>query len=248
MSEEKPRRREVALFATCLVDLVRPDIGFDVARLVLDAGFKVVVPPLQTCCGQPNYNGGDKSGAMAMARRNIDLLMPYEYVVVPSGSCGGMIAHHYPELLSGDTVYAGRARRLAERVYELSRFLVDVADYQPSRRLEGTVTYHDACAGLRELGIKSGPRKLLERAGAQVVEAGQAETCCGFGGTFCIKYPDISNAMLERKVADIEATGAATVVAGELGCLMNIEGKLHRTGRPIAARHFAQLLAPEQKS
>jgi L-lactate dehydrogenase complex protein LldE len=180
------KQREVALFATCLIDLVRPDLGFTVVELIEDAGYRVIVPPQQTCCGQPNFNGGDRAGAKAVARDVIDTFLEYEYVVVASGSCGGMIVHHYPDLLSDDPVYADRSRELAGRVYELSQFLVEVADYHPAKVDVGQVTYHDACAGLREMGIKTQPRELLRRAGAEVVEGIDPEGCCGFGGTFCV--------------------------------------------------------------
>lgn len=233
----------VALFVTCLVDQVKPKIGFDVVRVLAAAGFEVEVPGTQTCCGQPNYNGGDRAGAMAVARRTVDLLAGFRHVVVPSGSCAGMIKHHYPQLLADDAVYASRSIELAARVYELATFLTEVAGFTPDAGLPRTVTYHDACAGLRELGVKQAPRQLLVSAGTSIEESSQAETCCGFGGTFCIKYPDISNAMVSSKVEDLVASGAGTVVAGDLGCLLNIEGKLAREGVAIEARHFVELLA-----
>lgn len=236
-------QQDVALFVTCLVDLVRPELGFDVVQVLEEAGYKVVVPQGQTCCGQPNYNSGDADGARATARHTIDVLADYRYVVVPSGSCGGMISHHYPKLLADDPVYGPRARSLAERVFELSRFLLDVADYQPARQTRGRVTYHDACAGLRELGIKEGPRELLRRAGYEVVESSQAETCCGFGGTFCVKYPDISASMATKKVDDALASGCDCVSLGDLGCLLNIEGRAHRENKQLKVRHFVELLS-----
>jgi L-lactate dehydrogenase complex protein LldE len=242
------RGREVALFVTCLIDLIRPDIGFSVVRVLEDAGYRVVVPPLQTCCGQPNYNGGDSDGARAVARRTIDCLQDHEYVVVPSGSCGGMIRHHYPLLLADDGVYAEKSKNLAGRVYELSTFLVEIAGYRPKRRELGTVTYHDGCAGLRELGIKRQPRTLLMEAGAEIVECNQAEVCCGFGGTFCVKYPEISNNMVQHKVEDARASGASCLVAGDLGCILNLEGKIHREGLDMAVFHFAELLAGEDEA
>lgn len=240
-------RKRVALFVTCLVDLVRPDLGFSVVKVLEDSGYEVIVPDAQTCCGQPNYNGGDRTGAEAVARKNIDMLLAYEAVVLPSGSCAGMIKRDYPMLLANDPVYGARARELAGRVHELATFLVEVAGYHPRRRDIGRVTYHDACAGLRELGIKSQPRILLEQAGAEIVESSQAEVCCGFGGTFCVKYPDISNAMVARKVADAAASGAKCVVAGDLGCILNIEGKIHRDGGDMTVRHFVELLAEDME-
>jgi L-lactate dehydrogenase complex protein LldE len=239
-------RGEVALFVTCLIDLVRPDLGFSAVAVLEDAGYRVTVPADQTCCGQPNYNGGDENGARLIARQAIDTLFEFDYIVIASGSCAGMIRHHYPLLLADDAVYADRARQLAERVYELSQFLVDVADYRPKVTNPGKVTYHDACAGLRELGIKSQPRTLLERAGAEIVEASQAEVCCGFGGTFCVKYPDISNNMVQRKVQDAQATGASRLVAGDLGCILNMEGKIHREGIDVRVHHFVELLVDRE--
>lgn len=241
-----PDDKSVALFVTCLIDLVRPEVGFSVVRVLEDAGYKVHVPRTQTCCGQPNYNGGDPEGAMRIARATIETFEGFRYVVVASGSCCGMLKHHYPKLLATDRAYAKRAVDLAGRVYELSQFLVDIADYQPKKLPPTKVTYHDACAGLRELGIKAQPRQLLERAGATIVESAGAEVCCGFGGTFCVKYPDVSNAMVGRKIADIEASGAAQVAAGDLGCLLNIEGKLHREASTMVAKHFVELLTEDE--
>lgn len=239
---ESPDKPQVALLVTCLVDIVRPDVGFSVVEVLEDAGYEVIVPERQTCCGQPNYNGGDRRGAILTARTVIDTFEGYDYVVVPSGSCGGMMGHHYPELLADDPIYAGRAKAFAAKVYELSQFLVHVADYQPPVTNPGRVTCHDACAGLRELGVKSEPRTLLERAGAEIVEAGRAEVCCGFGGTFCVKYPEISDAMVRHKLEDAKSTGAPCMVTGDLGCLLNMEGKLHRDGETMQVRHFVELL------
>jgi len=236
-----------ARFVTCLADLVRPAVGFAAVTLLEAAGYRVVVPPAQTCCGQPNFNGGDRAGAQAIARRNIDMLLAYEQIVLPSGSCAGMIKRDYPLLLAGDDIYADRARTLAGRVWELASFLVEVAGYHPPPRELGRVTYHDACAGLRELGIKSQPRQLLIEAGADLVESNQAEVCCGFGGTFCVKYPDISNNMVSRKMADAVSTGAPCLVAGDLGCILNMEGKAHRDGMDIEVIHFAELLTRSER-
>lgn len=236
-------KHEVALFITCIVDLIRPDVGFAVVKVLEAAGYTIIVPPAQTCCGQPNYNGGDKPGAQAVARANIDMLLEYDHVVVPSGSCAGMIKCDYPRMFSDDPVYRERAQRLAGHVWELASFLVEVAGYHPEPCDIGQVTYHDGCAGLRELGVKSQPRQLLTEAGAEIVESEMAETCCGFGGTFSIKYPEISNNMVQRKVADARASGAPRLVSGDLGCLLNIEGNLHRQGVAMEACHFVELLA-----
>jgi len=236
-------RGEVALFVTCLIDLIRPSLGFAAVELLEDAGYSVTVPTAQTCCGQPNYNGGDRKGAIEAARRTIDAFDPCEFVVAASGSCAGMIKHHYPGLCADDRVYYDRAVSLGSRVYELSTFLLEVADYRPPKLDAVSVTYHDACAGLREMGVKAQPRELLNRAGVQITEMSEPEVCCGFGGTFCVKYPNISDAMVGKKVNDAISSGAVDLIAGDLGCILNIEGKLHRDGKNMKARHFAELLA-----
>lgn len=233
---------QVALFVTCLVENMRPKIAFDTISVLEDAGFEVVVPKAQACCGQPNYNGGDKRGAMQTARYVIDTFSQYQYTVVPSGSCAGMLKHHYPILLQNDLNYSEKARALAESVFEVSEFLAHV-DYQPHQGGVRLATYHDACAGLRELNIKQGPRDLLAKAGVDLVELEDAESCCGFGGTFCVKYPEISNAMLKRKIEDVEHQETDLVVMGDLGCLLNIEGGLARGGQSVQAQHFIELLA-----
>jgi L-lactate dehydrogenase complex protein LldE len=234
----------VGLFVTCLVDLIRPRIGFAAVKLLEDAGCMVEVPA-QTCCGQPAYNSGDRGTTRAIAEQVIAAFEPYDYVVVPSGSCAGMIRVHYPELFAGDPNWLRRVDELCGRTYELVSFLVDVMKVQRVDAIyDGTVTYHDACSGLRELGIKEQPRKLLGSvAGLHIAEMKDADVCCGFGGTFCVKYPDVSNAIVEKKVANAAATGAPMLIAGDLGCLMNMAGKLQRMGKPVAVRHVAEVLA-----
>ena len=235
----------VGLFVTCLVDLFRPSVGFAAVKLLEDAGCKVEVPALQTCCGQPAYNSGDKADTKAIARQVIDAFDRFDYVIVPSGSCGGMIKQHYPELFADDPALAQRARYLAKRTYELISFLTDVlALERVAARYDGIATYHDSCSGLRELGVKSQPRKLLASvAGLTLKELPGAEICCGFGGTFCIKYPEISDKMAADKAADIVATGADTLLAGDMGCLLNMAGKLSRLGQAVRVRHVAEVLA-----
>lgn len=239
---ESPR---VALLVTCLVDLFRPTVGFAAVKLLEAAGCTVEVPVLQTCCGQPAYNSGDKSGAKAVARQAIAAFASYDYVVAPSGSCAGMVRAHYPELFADEPADLAAAEVLAARTYELVAFLVDIRGMdRVAARWSGTATYHDACSGLRELGVKAQPRRLLEGvAGLTLAELPGAETCCGFGGTFCVKYPDISDKMVTDKAADIAATGADAVLAGDLGCLLNIAGKLSRLGSGIEVRHIAEVLA-----
>jgi len=238
----KPR---VGLFVTCLVDLFRPTVGFAAVKLIEDAGCEVFVPTAQTCCGQPAYNSGDRAGARALAEQVIATFEGFDHVVIPSGSCAGMIKVHYADLFAGEPDWAMRAERLAAKTHELTSFLVDVLNVAPlPTAWEGTATYHDGCSGLRELGVKTQPRQLLGAVdGLALREMRDAEACCGFGGTFCVKYDEISNSIVSRKVTDIKATGADLVLAGDLGCLLNIAGKLKREGAAIEVRHVAEVLA-----
>ncbi len=240
-----PRNPRVGLFVTCLVDFVRPSVGFAAVKLLEDAGCTVEVPKAQTCCGQPAFNSGDRQDTKLIAQQVIAAFRGYDYVVVPSGSCGGMIATHYTELFEGDPDLARDAEDLASRTYELLQFLVDVMGVDAvDANFRGKVTYHDACAGLRELGLKGQARTLLSSvAGLEIKELADTEVCCGFGGTFCVKYPEISNQMVDQKAQSVEATGAGTLLAGELGCLMNIAGKLQRRGSTVHVRHVAEVLA-----
>jgi L-lactate dehydrogenase complex protein LldE len=235
----------VALFVTCLVDLFRPTVGFAAVKLLEDAGCTVEVPRRQTCCGQPAYNSGDRADSKAIALQVFDAFAGYDHVVAPSGSCAGMLRVHYPELFADDSENLPRARELAERSWELVSFLVDVCGMQAVvANWQRTITYHDACSGLRELGVKLQPRQLLASvAGLSIAELPGAEVCCGFGGTFCIKYPEISDKMVSDKATDIAATGVEAVLAGDLGCLLNMAGKLYRQGRHVEVRHIAEVLA-----
>ena len=240
----EPMARRVGLFVTCLVDLIRPSVGFATAKLLQDAGCIVEVPP-QSCCGQPAFNSGDRATARDIAQHVIQAFAPCDYVVAPSGSCAGMLKVHYPELFRGDPNWQPRADALAEKTYELVSFLVDVCGVdRVAARLEATATYHDSCSGLRELGVRDQPRRLLATVeGLRLAEMRDADVCCGFGGTFCVKYPEISNAIVAKKAAAIVATGADLLLAGDLGCLMNMAGKLQRDGANIEARHVAEVLA-----
>jgi L-lactate dehydrogenase complex protein LldE len=242
MSVSNPR---VALFVTCLVDVMRPSVGFAAVKLLEDAGCTVDVPEAQTCCGQPAYNSGDKANAASLARNMIAAFKGYDYVVVPSGSCGGMIAKHYPELFPDDSPDRAAATALAGRTHELVSFLVNVLKVERvAAQFPARATYHDSCSGLRELGVKKEPRRLLASVdGVSLREMEDSEVCCGFGGTFCVKYPDISNKMLEKKLKNIVSSGADTLIAGDLGCLMNMAGKLKREGSAIKVRHVAEVLA-----
>lgn len=237
----------VGLFVTCLVDLMRPRIGFAAIRLLEAAGCEVAVPKTQTCCGQPAYNSGDRASAQALARKVLDEFEGYDYVVAPSGSCAGMIRAHFPELFSGEPAQLERVRRLCERTYELTDFLVNVAQLQSvPGKLNKSITYHDSCSGLRELGVKAQPRALLARIpGLSLREMKDCETCCGFGGSFAVKLGQISSAMAGAKCRRIEESGADAVVLGDLGCILNIEGRLSREGKPIPVLHVAEVLAGE---
>lgn len=235
----------VALLVTCLVDLFRPTVGFAAVKLLRQAGCTVEVPAAQTCCGQPAYNSGDRRDAMAIARQVIAAFADYDHVVVPSGSCAGMLRKHYPVLFEAGTAERAQADALAAKTYELVSFLSDVMGLRKvEARFPHRATYHDSCSGLRELGIKTQPRALLASVeGIELSEMKDAEVCCGFGGTFCVKFPDISNDMVEKKAGNIAATGAEVVLAGDLGCLMNMAGKMKRQGSRVAARHVAEVLA-----
>ena len=243
--DTKPRRPRVGLFVTCLVDLFRPRVGFAAVKLLEEAGCDVEVPLAQTCCGQPAYNSGDRADAAAIARQVVAAFEGFDYIVAPSGSCAGMIRKHYPALLADDPLWKDRAAALAGRTYELVGFLADVMGViLVDARFPGTATYHDACSGLRELGVRDQPRRLLASLpDVTLAEHDAAEICCGFGGTFCVKYPAISNDMLEKKIAHIAATGADTLLAGDLGCLLNMAGKLTREGSAVKVRHVAEVLA-----
>ena len=236
--------KRVGLFVTCLVDLIRPSIGFAAAKLLEDAGCTVEVPR-QTCCGQPAFNSGDRVNARALAEQAIETFAHFDYVVAPSGSCAGMIKVHYPELFHGDPNWLPRADALAAKTFELVSFLVDVLGLTGvEASLAATATYHDGCSGLRELGVRAQPRKLLASVrGLTLTEMQDADVCCGFGGGFCVKYPDISNVIVAKKAENAAATGADLLIAGDLGCLMNMAGKLQRDGKAIEVRHVAEVLA-----
>jgi L-lactate dehydrogenase complex protein LldE len=236
--------KRVGLFVTCLVDLIRPSVGFAAVKLLEDAGCTVEVPR-QSCCGQPAFNSGDRATTRAIAAQVIDAFAPYDYVVAPSGSCAGMLKTHYPELFRDDPNWMPRVEAFGAKTFELVSFLVDVLGVsRVDARFEGTVTYHDSCSGLRELGVRIQPRRLLGTVqGLTIKEMQDAETCCGFGGTFCVKYPDISNAIVAKKAVNIVSSGADALLAGDLGCLMNMAGKLQRDGKAIEVRHVAEVLA-----
>ena len=238
---------KVGLFVTCLVDLARPGIGFATLKLLREAGCEVVVPETQTCCGQPGYNSGAREASIALARKVLAEFRDCDYVVAPSGSCSGQVRVHYVEDLFRDAPDRAQFERLAAKWYELSDFLVNVLKVAkvPGRH-DGAITYHDSCSGLRQLGIKMQPRYLLQMAGASIAEMAECEKCCGFGGTFSVKLGEISTRMAENKCATARATGAKTIAGGDLGCLLNIEGRLRREGdHATKVLHFAEVIAGE---
>ena len=243
MNKETPIN--VGLFATCLVDLMRPTVGFAAARLLEQNGCTVHVPQSQTCCGQPAYNAGDSDDARAIAGNVITAFEKFDYVVAPSGSCAGTIKVHYPEMFAGDEKMKERAEALAAKTYELMTFLNDVLGVtETGAEFNARVTYHDSCSGLRELGIKQQPRKLMDSVdGLELAEMDDGESCCGFGGLFSVKYPDISQKIVDDKVDAIEKTGADVLLGGDLGCLMNMAGRLQRRGSGVKVRHLAEVLA-----
>jgi L-lactate dehydrogenase complex protein LldE len=241
----RPQNPSVGLFVTCLVDLFRPSVGFAAVKLLEAAGCRVAVPRAQTCCGQPAYNSGDRADAKRLARRVIAAFRPFDYVVAPSGSCAGMIKTHYPEAFADDAKWRARAEALAAKTHELVGFLHDVMGVTSVRaKFDGIAAYHDSCSSLREMGVRIQPRALLASVeGLGLRELPGRDACCGFGGTFCVKYPEISNHMVADKCREIAESGADAVLAGDLGCLMNIAGKLLRDGRAIRAYHVAEVLA-----
>jgi L-lactate dehydrogenase complex protein LldE len=206
------------------------------------------VPPSQTCCGQPAYNSGDRRSARLLALKVLEEFEPYDFVVTPSGSCGGTLRVHYGDLVAGDAELSRRMAALSSKTYELTDFLVNVAklDKVPGRYV-GSITYHDSCSGLRELGVKAQPRRLLaSMPGVELREMQGCEECCGFGGTFSIKFGDISAAIAERKCLNVRSSGARAVVLGDLGCMLNIEGKLRRMGdESTEVLHVAEVLTWE---
>lgn len=235
----------VALFVTCLIDLFRPSAGFAAVELLEAVDCVVEVPPGQTCCGQPAYNNGDWERARAIACQVITSLEPYPRVVVPSGSCAGMLVHHYPRLFDAEPAWQPRAEALAARTVELTGFFAErLGERAPPGAYVGRVTCHDSCSARREMAVGDTSQRLLRQLpGVALTDLAEAEVCCGFGGTFCVKYSEISERMVNDKVQAIEASGADTVVSGDLGCLLNIAGRLRRLNSPVRVFHIAELLS-----
>ncbi len=242
-AQQSPAR--VGLFVTCLVDLHRPSVGFAAIKLLEQAGCSVEVPPSQTCCGQPAFNSGDDDTSREIAKTAISAFDGFDYIVVPSGSCAGMMIEHYPELFKNDPEWKAKATAFAERCHELLSFLVDIRGMTDfGAHFENNVTYHDSCSGLRELNIKAQPRQLMEQVqGLTLSEMEDTDVCCGFGGTFCVKYPDISERMVGDKAALAKQSGASMLLGGDMGCLLNISGKLSRLDENIRVYHVAEVLA-----
>jgi L-lactate dehydrogenase complex protein LldE len=239
---QKPR---VGLFVTCLVDAMRPNIGFACLKLLEEAGCEVEVPQAQTCCGQPAFNSGDDATTRAIAKQIIENFEQYDYVVVPSGSCASMIRNHYSDVFTDQPDWIERQAALSAKTWEVVSFLSDVMQYQPEGiQYKGVVTYHDSCSGLRDLGVHDQPRNMLAGVeGLSITPLKDNDACCGFGGTFCVKYPDISNAIVSAKTQNILETRADTLLAGDLGCLMNMAGKLARDGHKVKTYHTIEVLA-----
>jgi L-lactate dehydrogenase complex protein LldE len=238
----------IALFIPCLVDAVYPEVGEAMVAVLARLGLPVTYPPDQTCCGQPAFNAGYLPEARVAAKRFIKIFESADVIVCPSGSCTAMVRRHYPALLKADENWSRRARRVGEKIFEFSEYLVDVLGKEDlGARYAGTVTYHDSCHLLRSLGIHDQPRRLISRvAGARFVELHDSDRCCGFGGAFSVTYPEISTALVAEKVANILASGADTVIGADMGCLMNIEGRLSRMGSSVRVMHIAQLLSAAQ--
>ena len=238
----------LALYVTCLVDLMRPSVGFAALRLLESAGCEVVVPEGQTCCGQPAWSAGNRGLAKALARKAIAELEGFDYVVIPSGSCTDQVRNVYPKLLADDPVWGVRAEALAQRCHELSSFLVEVLKLETvPGEYDGNVTYHDSCKGLRSLGIKHQPRQLLMLVrGLALKEMADCEECCGFGGAFSIRFGEVSTQIVDRKCDSIASAATGAVIGGDLGCLLNIEGRLRRRGdETTRVLHIAEVLAGE---
>lgn len=235
----------VSLFITCIVDQLFPQAGLAMAGVLEQIGYRVDFPENQTCCGQPAFNSGYREPARAMARHFLNVFDQAEYIVVPSGSCASMIGHHYEDLFKDDPALLESTRKLAPRVWEFSKFLLEVARIDDfGARFEGVVTYHDGCHALRELGVKAGPRRLLSKVrGLTLHEMDACEECCGFGGTFSVKFPEVSGAMARTKIDSILRTKADTVVSTDSSCLMQLQGAIDRARLPIRTMHLAEVLA-----
>lgn len=237
----------VSLFVTCIIDQLFPNVGMAMAGVLERLGYEIDFPEAQTCCGQPAYNSGYRAEAREVAKHFLSVFENAEHIVVPSGSCGGMAAHHYEDLFKKEPEWLAKARALKPKIHEFSSFLLDVAKVEDvGARFEGTVTYHDSCHALREMGVKDGPRRLLRHVrGLTVKEMDKAEECCGFGGTFSVKFSEVSGGMARTKIDSILRTGADYVVSIDSSCLMQLQGALLRAGTTIRTLHLAEVLASQ---
>ena len=248
-SPDKKPKKTVGLFATCLVDIFRPEVGFATAKLLENAGYAVDVPKSQTCCGQPLINNGSYAGARRIAKKIFKAFESFDYVVAPSGSCTAVLKLHYPELFQNDSEQQKNFESFASRTFEITDFLGNVAGAKVTASYDGHCTYHDSCSGLRELGVDQQPRNLLAQVeGLKFSESKDSRTCCGFGGTFCVKYPEISSKMAQSKSDNVEQSGADTLLGGDLGCLMNIAGTLRRRKSQVKVFHVTEILADQGKA
>ena len=238
-------KARVSLFVTCIVDQVFPVVGLAMTEVLERIGYEVEFNPAQTCCGQPAFNSGYHEEARKVALHFLHVFQGSEYIVVPSGSCASMISHHFEDLFQNDPARLEAVRRLAPRVFEFSKFLLEVAQSEDvGAHFDGIVTYHDSCHALREMKIKEGPRRLLSKVkGLTLREMEIAEECCGFGGTFSVKFPEVSGGMARTKIDSILKTQAGTVVSIDASCLMQLEGALRRAALPIRTMHLAEVLA-----
>lgn len=246
MHSKQNKNQSIGLFVTCLADLFRPSVASATVRLLQQQGFAVSVPA-QSCCGQPAYNSGEKSKTTVLAKQFVEQFESFDYIVAPSGSCAAMVKVHYPGLFDTDERWTKRSQQVADKTYELSQFLTQFSDIDPAcseNWQSNTFTYHDSCSGLRELGVSKQPRDLLKRyCGLEISEMENSEICCGFGGTFCVKFPEISTRMVNNKISGLETTDADLLLGGDLGCLMNIAGRLKRQGKTTRVYHYAEVLA-----
>ena len=237
------RPEKVYYFGTCLIDLCYPQAGMAGIELLRREGIQVVYPQQQSCCGQPAYNSGFREEARKVARQQLKAF-PKDYpIIVPSGSCGGMLKHHYPKLFA-DAPEAAEAQRFSDRVFELTEFLVKVLNIKLDDRGQPIkITWHSSCSALREMQVIAYAKSLLHQLkNVEMIELQRERECCGFGGSFSVKQADISSAMVTDKVADIEQTGAALLLSGDCGCLINIGGALKHRNSPIPAKHIAEFL------
>jgi L-lactate dehydrogenase complex protein LldE len=237
----------VSLFVTCIVDQLYPKVGLAMADVLERVGWQVDFPEEQTCCGQPAFNTGYRREAAEVARHFLGVFREAEYIVIPSGSCAAMIQHHYAELFAKEPEWLEQVQRIEPRIWEFTKFLTEVARVEDvGARFEHIVTFHDSCHALRELGIREGPRRLLANVrGLTLKEMANAEECCGFGGTFSVKFPEVSGGMARTKLDGIAASGAEYVVGVDSSCLMQLGGALSRNGIPVGTMHIAEVLAQQ---